>query len=169
MGGMGGMMVVVREFCVKRDGGVGNRGRSFLVFLIAKLMGTRKVIPMAIITIVYGSLLVLLGLAGYFGSDQTSLTALIPLLFGIPLEGLGLVAYAKPAARKHAMHAAAVIALLGLLGTAKALLKLPALIQGAPMERPAAVAAQCIMAVLSLIFLALCVRSFMAARKARAV
>ena len=121
---------------------------------------------MPIITIVYGSLLVLLGLAGYFGSGAESPTALIPLLFGIPLEALGLVAYVKPAVRKHVMHAAATIALLGLLGTSKALVKLPALLQGAPMDRPAAVAAQCIMAVLSIIFLALCVRSFIAARKA---
>ncbi len=121
---------------------------------------------MPIITIVYGSLLVLLGLAGYFGSGAESPTALIPLAFGIPLEALGLVAYVKPAARKHAMHAAATIALLGLLGTAKALAKLPALLQGAPMDRPAAVAAQCIMAVLSIIFIALCVRSFIAARSA---
>ena len=122
---------------------------------------------MPIITIVYGSLLILLGLAGYLGSDRSSLTALIPLLFGIPLETLGVVALTKPATRKHVMHAAVTVALLGFLGTAKSLMKLPDLLQGLPMERPAAVAAQCIMATLSLIFIALCVRSFVAARRSK--
>ena len=137
-----------------------------MAFLIANQRCGATVAAMAIITIVYGSLLILLGLAGYLGSDRTSLTALIPLLFGVPLETLGVLALVKPGARKHLMHAAATIALLGLLGTIKSLLKLPALLQGVPMERPAAVAAQCIMAVLSLIFLALCVRSFIVARRA---
>ena len=57
--------------------------------------------------------------------------------------------------------------LLGFLGTAKSLLKIPALLSGEPVERAAAVGVQAAFAVLSLIFVALCVKSFIDARKAR--
>ena len=67
----------------------------------------------------------------------------------------------------HVMHAALLIGLLALLGTARSLLKLPAAFDGTA-ERPAAVFAQAATAVLSVVYLALGVRSFIAARRARA-
>jgi hypothetical protein len=61
---------------------------------------------------------------------------------------------------------AVVIALLGLGGTVPGLLKIGSLLDGTA-ERPAAVIAQTIMAVLMVIYLVMAIRSFIAARAAR--
>ncbi len=124
------------------------------------------------LTILFGVIFIILGLAGFFGWEQLgaqkqSATALIPAFFGIPIAILGAVAMAKPGARKHAMHAAVMLGLLGFLGTIGGLIKAIQWMAGTAPERPAAVAIQAIMAVLCAIFIALCVRSFIAARKAR--
>ena len=58
------------------------------------------------------------------------------------------------------------MALIGFLGSVPGLLKLGALAAGEA-ERPMAVGMQAAMAVLLAIYIALCVRSFIAARKAR--
>jgi hypothetical protein len=121
---------------------------------------------MPTITIVYGLLLTLLGLGGYFGSGGASITAMIPAFFGLPLLSLGFLARTERFL-KHAMHGAAMLALLGLLGSARGTLKLPTLLAGGQLERPQAVIAQSVMAILSLIFLVLCIRSFIQARRAR--
>lgn len=113
-----------------------------------------------------GLILILLGLAAYAGSGAASWTALIPTLFGVPLAALGWLARAERF-RMHAMHAAAALALLGLIGTVRGLFKLPALLTGGDLPRPAAVWVQSIMAVLCLVFLVLCVKSFVDARRAR--
>jgi hypothetical protein len=68
---------------------------------------------------------------------------------------------------KHGGHIAALVGLLGFLGTAKSLGKVPALLSGETVERAAAVGVQAAFAVLSLIFVALCVKSFIDARRAR--
>lgn len=122
---------------------------------------------MPAITIIYGILLILLGAAGFFGTGATSPTALIPAAFGVPVLLLGLLARARPAARMHAMHGAVLLALVGFLGSLSGLMKLPALLSAQPPDRPAAVAAQSAMALLSVIFVALCVKSFVDARRAR--
>ncbi len=70
--------------------------------------------------------------------------------------------------RKHAMHGAVVFGLLGLLGSVgMGMRKWPLLIQGAPVERPVAAWSQLIMAIICGVFVALCVRSFIAARRTR--
>jgi uncharacterized membrane protein len=123
---------------------------------------------MAKTTIVFGSVLVLLGLFAYFvlSGETKSMTAMIPAFFGVPIVVLGLVA-TKDGARKHAMHAAAALSLLGLLGTARGLMKLPTLLRDADsLERPAAIGVQSLMFLLCLVFLAMCVASFVKARKA---
>ena len=122
---------------------------------------------MATITIGLGLVLIALGLGGYFGTGRESLTALIPVLFGLPLMLLGMVAL-KEHMRKHAMHAAAVIGLLGFAGTVKGLMKLPVLVTGGELARPAAVAVQAAMAIACLLFVVLCVRSLIKARRAGA-
>ena len=114
----------------------------------------------------FGGLLIALGVAGYFMTGQQSITALIPAFFGFAIEVSGAVAM-KEHLRKHAMHAAAGFGLLGLLGSGPGLFKLPALLSGEEFERPAAVISQSVMAVLCGVFLALCVRSFIEARRAR--
>src|SRR5688500_15726888 len=98
-------------------------------------------------------------------ADARSVTALIPAFIGLPLLALGLIAEAKPASRKHTMHAAAALGTLGFLGTIGGLVKAIQWMGGTVPGRPAAVRVQAIMAVMCAIFVALCVRSFIAARR----
>ena len=125
---------------------------------------------MAKTTIIVGLLLTVLGVAAYFGMQEPgsrSMTAMIPAFFGVPLALLGLVAQAKPASRKHTMHAAAMLGTLGVLGTAPGVIKAIKWAGGTVPARPAAVQVQVVMFVVCVVFVALCVRSFIAARKAR--
>ena len=66
------------------------------------------------------------------------------------------------------MHVAGVIALLGFAGTVSGLMKLPRLLSGGELDRPRAVAVQAAMSILCLIFVLLCIRSFIKARRAGA-
>ena len=109
-----------------------------------------------------GLVLILLGLISYFGTGRVSVTALIPAFFGAVFVILALVARSE-AARKHAMHAAVALALVGLLGTLARLV--PAIAAG-QLTRPA-VLAQLVMSVLLIGYIALGVNSFKAARRAR--
>jgi hypothetical protein len=114
----------------------------------------------------FGILLIVLGVVGYAATSGVSVTALIPAFFGIVLVGLGLLAR-NERYRKHAMHVAIVVGLLGLLGTARGLIALPRVMSQADADRPAAVVAQAVMAILMIVYVALGVRSFIAARRAR--
>ena len=107
-------------------------------------------------------ILIVLGVASYALTGRTSITAMIPAFFGAALVVCALVAR-RDAARRHAMHAAAAI---GLLGAVAALARgVPAVLSGGA-SRPA-VMSQLVMGVLLLIYVALSVQSFIAARKAR--
>jgi hypothetical protein len=121
---------------------------------------------LANITLVIGIALIGLGLGGYFGTGTSSLTALIPAVFGAILALLGFMARDE-AKRKVAMHIAVLIGLIGFLGSVPGLMKLPALLGGQEVARPAAVISQSIMGVLTAVFVALCVKSFIDARKGR--
>lgn len=68
-----------------------------------------------------GIALAVLGLGSYWGTGRTSITALIPAFFGVVLIALAWVAARGDAARRHAMHVAMVVALLGIAGTASRL------------------------------------------------
>ena len=118
------------------------------------------------ITLALGVALIILGLAGYFLTGGVSLTALIPAAFGLVLALAGLVAR-NERLRKHAMHAAVVVALLGFLGSIRGLLQIGAVFAGTA-ARPAAVISQTIMAVLTLGYIVMAVRSFVNARRQRA-
>jgi len=112
-------------------------------------------------TIGLGVIFVLLGVAGYLGSGGASWTALIPALLGAPLLLVGLVGL-KPTARKHAMHAAVTYALLLFI-----LSVVGAVMMGTGENpRSGAIGALIVMALLSGIYIGLCVRSFIRARKA---
>jgi hypothetical protein len=115
---------------------------------------------------IVGVLLVLLGVFGYSATRGVSLTALIPAAFGILLWVLAVVAR-NERWRPHAMHAAVIVGLLGFIATVPALASLPAVLQGETVARPAAVVSQSIMALLTGIFVALSIRSFVAARRRR--
>lgn len=122
---------------------------------------------MATTTIGFGIALIVLGLAGYFGTDRISITALIPAVFGALLILFGALAQDEKK-RKMAMHIAVVIGLVGFLGTVSGLIDLPTLISGGTVARPAAVVAKSIMAGLMAVYVALCVKSFIDARRRRA-
>jgi hypothetical protein len=66
--------------------------------------------------------------------------------------------------RKHAMHGAAVIGLLGFLGSASGIMQALAMLRGEAVERPEAAIARTVMAILCLAFVALTVKSFVSAR-----
>ena len=121
---------------------------------------------MAKLTIGVGVLLILLGGVGYFGTGRESITALIPAFFGVVFLILGAVAL-NPNRRKHAMHAAAALAVLGFIGTLSGVIKAVRWMGGTEPARPPAVISQTIMAVIMLVFVVLCVQSFIAARRAR--
>ncbi len=116
-------------------------------------------------SIAFGVLLILIGVIGYVYSvmnDRASLTALIPAIFGIVLAILGLAANAKESLRKHLMHAAIIVALIGFIATAGRLL-----MQTRELTVSAAVVSQAATAVVCLIFVILAVKSFADARRNR--
>ena len=78
-------------------------------------------------TLLFGVLLIALGGFGYLGAEQTYWTALIPGVLGFALLVSGLLAL-KQTFRKNAMHAAVLLALLGLVGTAHGLVGLVQLV-----------------------------------------
>lgn len=116
-------------------------------------------------TLALGVALIVLGLAGYFLTGATSLTALIPAAFGLVIALAGVIARDERK-RKHAMHAAVVVALLGFLGSIRGLLQIGGVFDGTA-ARPAAVVSQTIMALLTLGYIAIAVRSFIRARASR--
>jgi hypothetical protein len=122
---------------------------------------------MAKVAVWVGIVLVVLGVGAYFGTGRASVTALIPAFFGAPLAGLGALA-GDERRRRSAMHLAAALSLLGLLGSARGIPQALSLASGGVVERPAAAVVQSLMAVLCGLFLGLAVRSFVAARRARA-
>jgi hypothetical protein len=112
--------------------------------------------------IAIGLILIVLGVAGFVATGSSAPTALIPAYFGAALVILGLLAR-NPARRKLAMHIAVVVGLLGFLGAVRGPMQLLA----GTAQRPAAAWAQTIMALLMAIFVALAVKSFIDARRAR--
>ncbi len=120
---------------------------------------------MAKVTIGYAVLLIAMGIGFYFGTGAVSKTALIPTFFGLPILLCGILAL-KDAYRKHAMHFAVMLGLLAFIGSLRAVPAIPALINGTA-ERPSAVIAQLLMAALSIVFVALGVKSFIDVRRAR--
>ena len=115
-------------------------------------------------TIVYGALLIVLGVVGYFMSGMVSVTALIPAFLGIIILVSGVLAQ-KESRRKLFMHIALVFGLLGLLGTASALPSLFTMLGGEEVTRPGAVIGKSVTAILSLVFLIIGVKSFIDARR----
>ena len=106
------------------------------------------------------------GIAFYAATGAVSPTALIPTLVGILMVVAGGLAL-RQGLRAHAMHLAALVGTLGFLGCLPGLVKLPCCWAAAPVARPLAVVEQSITAVVCLVFVALCVRSFVRARRTR--
>lgn len=111
------------------------------------------------LTLGFGIALIVLALV-FFGVTGST-TALIPVAIGLPIAICGLVAF-KDNRRKHAVHAALVFALLGVLAT---LGMIPRIASG---QAPTAAAIEIIlMGIISAAYIALGVKSFIDARKAR--
>ena len=110
----------------------------------------------------FGRLLILLGAIGYgygLSNGNASVTALIPAAFGIVLMLLGHVAQSSENLRKHLMHAAVLIAVIGFMMTAGRLA-----LRFGELSLSAGVVSQAVMAMICLVFVVLAVKSFAAAR-----
>lgn len=127
---------------------------------------------MPVVSIVFGLLLIVLGIWGYWGGvlglwkplgftppERLSATALIPAYLGLALVALGLLAF-KERLLKHAMHGAS---LVGFLGLAAALGRL------VTTGKVTGVGGTCLlgMALLCALFVALCINSFLQVRRRR--
>jgi uncharacterized membrane protein len=113
---------------------------------------------MAKVTQIVGAVLIAVGVIAYVLTDFASVTALLPALLGLVIGVLGLVA-TRIEAGQHAIHAALVVALLGLLGSLQPL-------GGLADGEPAAITSLVTVLVCAA-YLALGVRSFLNARRAR--
>lgn len=121
---------------------------------------------MTLLTTGIGSLLIGVGVVAYITSGAASITALIPAFVGLLLLIAGLVARSNPSSRRHALHAAMAVALLGVLGSLMNVFQLGSLIAGTA-ERPGAILTSTIMFVLLLAYLIVGIRSFVQARADR--
>jgi hypothetical protein len=122
---------------------------------------------MAKVTLVIAALLIALGLVSYFGTGSAHPTALIPTWFGLALGIFGFLAISpNEGRRKLFMHFNVTIGLLGFLGAAGRALFATIHARAAGTSLDAiALASQLTMAGLMLIYVILCVRSFIAARR----
>ena len=119
---------------------------------------------MPLVAIVCGALLIAVGVAGYtLAEADSSGTALIPAGVGILLLLSGAIAQMRPGTRKHVMHVAVTVGLLGFLAAAGRLAMVLAQGKGSTLARASGAA----MALICGVFVVLCVRSFIAARRNR--
>ena len=110
----------------------------------------------------FGIALIVVGLGSYVAGEASSVTALIPAIFGLALVGLGW--WGTRGNEKTAMHIAAVVGLVGTLAPLSRVI--PSLTGGG--ELGLAFWSNAIMLVVSGAFFALCVKSFVDAQRARA-
>ena len=125
---------------------------------------------MAKLTIVFGVLLAALGVVGYVLTGSAHPTALIPCWFGLVLILCGALASGdNPKKRMLWMHIAVTVGLLGFVFPAVrgGMELIKAHSSGVELAHPAAVHEQLLMAAICLVFVLLCVRSFIAARRSR--
>jgi uncharacterized membrane protein len=122
---------------------------------------------MAKVTLVFAVLLVALGLAGYLGTGSLHPTALIPTWIGLALGIFGFLAMSEDAGRRKLfMHVNVTIGLIGFLGGAIEAVRGYVHAKSAGMEPDMiALASKVTLAALMLIYVMLCVRSFIAARR----
>jgi len=117
------------------------------------------------LSIYIGIALIILGVASYILTGAASATALIPAFFGLAFAGLGILGERKESMRKHMMHAALLLAILGLGGSFGGLMSVFGVLGGGELERPAASYGQAIMAIICIFFIVAGIRSFIDARK----
>ena len=119
-------------------------------------------------TLFCGLLLVALGVYGFVNGTPNAetgakpMTALIPAWFGLVLLACAGVVIWKEKLRKHVMHVAAVVGVLGVVGGF-----MPVIRSGGFDLEKSAVKNGLIMSAICAVFVLLCVQSFVEARKAR--
>lgn len=131
---------------------------------------------MPAVSVVFGVLLIAVGIWGYWGGvlglweplgfsapAELSGTALIPAYVGAALIVLGLLAF-KERLLKHAMHAAALLGVLGLVAAGARLTI--SLIRKGKIEGVGG-ASLTAMTLLCAVFVALCINSFIQVRRRR--
>jgi nitrate/nitrite transporter NarK len=109
-------------------------------------------------TILFGLLLAAIGLGDYYFADAKQPMALIPAVLGIAMFVCGMVA-AQGAMRMLAIYVAALIGVIGFVGPLVALF--------ADTANTAAVLAKGLTSALCLMFVLMCVNSFLEVRRAR--
>jgi hypothetical protein len=123
---------------------------------------------MAKLTIVFGVLLVLLGVIGFVATGNAHPTSLIPSGLGVVFILFGVFANTPdPKKRMLWMHISVTVALLVFLGTIPADIQAIRLSHGTEYPHPAAVLEKAAMSLLSLLYVLFCVRSFVNARVRR--
>lgn len=126
---------------------------------------------MAKVSLLFAAVLIVLGLAGFFGTGSVHYTALIPTWFGLGLAVFGWLAMSPDEKkRKLFMHINVTIGLLGFLGAAQRALYAYGHARAAGVDPNwIALGSQLAMAVLLLVYVLLCVKSFIDARRAGTV
>ncbi len=123
---------------------------------------------MAKVTVLFGVLLIVLGVFYFVQTGHIHYTSLIPSGVGAILIVLGLLAE-TPDSRKRMlfMHIAVTLGLLGCLFTSPAIYKVVQIVQGKLLLDHPKIEEKAAMSLLLLIYVVLCVRSFIAARRSR--
>jgi len=120
------------------------------------------------VTLYTGTLLIFVGIVFYVLTGSIHPTALIPCWFGLALAICGSLApTGSDRKRMIIMHIAVTVGLFGFLGGATMAIIEVVKSGGFPLLHPHAVEEQVLMALICQIFVALCIRSFIAARRAR--
>lgn len=122
---------------------------------------------MPTVAMIFGAILSALGLVAYASPDLLGtgepykISALSPVYLGVPIALAGLVSLLKPSLLKHAMHLAAMLGLLGIVGGF-----VPVALRNFNFDT-AAVKVGVAMTLISAVFVGFCVKSFIDAKKAR--
>jgi fucose 4-O-acetylase-like acetyltransferase len=120
------------------------------------------------LTIGFGVVLIVLGEWGFVSTGSRYPTAMIPTWAGFLFVLFGALAHSKDLKRKKLwMHAAASVAMLLFFGTMPSIVDEIMMLRGKQFPYPVAVEEKAATSVLCLLFLIICVRSFISARKAR--
>jgi hypothetical protein len=120
-------------------------------------------------TLGFALILIILGVAFFVATGSQAPTSLIPAWFGVVLGILGLSARTSDSKRRMmVMHIAVLVGLIGFIFPGwRGVYDLIAQSQGQAVLRPA-MNEELAMAVICLVFVLLCVRSFIQARRERA-
>ncbi len=124
---------------------------------------------MAKLTMVVALILIVLGVAVFVAMGSHAPTALIPAYFGVLLGILGLLANTPDSKRRMLfMHIAVTVGLIGFIFPGwRGIGDLITQMHGQIVLHPAAMKEELAMAAICLVYVLLCVRSFIAARRNR--